>query len=128
MKFSLFSLGLYSTASLIGIIFSGQTIVSAQCVVADVAVQAAIDGSKNPARQTNQVDVVNDGQSCTGNRSVSRSTQIHVGGTGDVTQERRSTHRVSGGSNSKNRKGGPTVVVPVGVQVDVDNPADRLRH
>ena len=128
MKFSLFSLGLYSIASLIGIASSGQTIASAQCVLADVAVQAAIDGSKRPARQTNQVDIVNDNRPCTGNSSVSTSTQVHVGGTGDVTQERRSTHHLSGGRNRQKGKGGPTVAVPVQVQVDVDNSADRLRY
>ena len=41
MKLSLWSLGLYSTASVIGILSSHQTTASAQCVAADVAVQTA---------------------------------------------------------------------------------------
>ena len=129
MKLSLLSLGLYSTASVIGILSSHQTIASAQCVVTDVAVQTAVHGSRTPARQTNQVDIVHDGKPCTGNSSVNTSSQVHLGGTEPVIQNRRSTHRLNGGSNNRrNRKGGKTVGIPVDVQVDVTNPADRLQR
>jgi hypothetical protein len=52
---------------------------------------------------------------------------VHVGGTGNVRQVRQSRHRIESQSGQNRRHGGgPTVVVPVEVQADVDNPADRL--
>ncbi|MDB9524648.1 hypothetical protein PN498_01495 [Oscillatoria sp. CS-180] len=64
--------------------------------------------------------------SCVGNTSVSTSRQLQVGGTGHVRQERQSRHRIEGGA-PESRPTGPTVAVPVEVQVDVYNPAERLR-
>ena len=100
---------------------------SAQCVVADVAIQAAITGSEEPAEQTNDVDIESDG-SCVGNTSVSTNRQIQVGETEPVRQERQSRHRLQGDPSEAEGSGGPTVTVPVEVQVDVYNPAERLRR
>ncbi|PSN19098.1 hypothetical protein C7271_09035 [filamentous cyanobacterium CCP5] len=100
---------------------------SAQCVVADVAIQANISGSRTPAEQINAVDVDREG-GCVGNTSVSTSRQIQVGGTGPVRQERQSRHRIRGSQTGTSGTGGPTVVVPVEAQVDVYNPAERLRR
>ncbi|HIK45883.1 MAG TPA: hypothetical protein IGR64_13520 [Leptolyngbyaceae cyanobacterium M65_K2018_010] len=100
---------------------------SAQCVVADVAIQAAIHGGENPAQQSNDV-VIDAPQQCVGNTSVHSSRQVQVGGTGEVRQVRQSRHQISSqSSGARNPVTGPTVAVPVGVQVDVYNPADRLR-
>ncbi|WP_017296813.1 hypothetical protein [Nodosilinea nodulosa] len=107
---------------------------SAQCVVADVAIQAAIHGGDQPAEQVNDVAIDADGP-CVGNTSVSTSRQIQVGGTGEVHQIRQSHHQIRGSGSSGTTAGatprtvsGPTVAVPVNVQVDVYNPADRLRR
>jgi hypothetical protein len=97
--------------------------VSAQCVMADVAVQAAIHGSRQPAQQSNDVEMQSSGP-CRGNTSVNTSKQVQVGGTGPVVQERRSRHQLE---NEGDGPAGPTVAVPVGVQVDVYNPAEQLR-
>ena len=126
MKFALFSLGLFSFSSFLTLASSWSQSASAQCVMADVAIQVAVDGSEEPAQQSNQVEMLSDGP-CTGNTSVSTSRQIHVGGEGEVRQERRSRHQLRGDDDSRTGVNGPTVAVPVEVQVDVYNPADRLR-
>ena len=126
MKFALFSLGLLSFSSFLTLATSVNQVAFAQCVIADVAIQVAVDGSEEPAQQNNEVEMMSDGP-CTGNTSVSTSRQIHVGGTGEVRQERRSRHQIRGDGDSQTGVNGPTVAVPVEVQVDVYNPADRLR-
>ncbi len=100
---------------------------SATCVVADVAIQAAIHGGDRPAEQVNDVAIDADGP-CSGNTSVSTSRQVQVGGTGEVRQVRQSRHQIRGSDQVGQNASGPTVAVPVGVQVDVYNPADRLRR
>jgi hypothetical protein len=100
---------------------------SATCVVADVAIQAAIHGGDTPAEQVNDVAIDADGP-CSGNTSVSTSRQVQVGGTGDVRQVRQSRHQIRGSEGASQGVSGPTVAVPVGAQVDVYNPADRLRR
>ncbi len=99
----------------------------AQCVVADVAIQAAITGAQQPAEQSNNVEI-DTGNSCVGNTSVSTSRQVQVGGTGPVRQTRQSRHRLQSTSETPTNANGPTVAVPVEVQVDVYNPAERLRQ
>ncbi|NEQ45326.1 MAG: hypothetical protein F6K00_18035 [Leptolyngbya sp. SIOISBB] len=100
----------------------------AQCVVADVAVQTAVTGSRQPTEQINEVDIEAEG-ACVGNTSVSTSRQVQVGGTGQVRQTRQSRHRIRGqASESASPVTGPTVAVPVEVQVDVYNPAEQLRR
>jgi hypothetical protein len=121
-----------SRALLLGLFTGGACLslmpsAAAQCVVADVSIQAAIDGSTAPAEQTNQVEA-DAPESCVGNTSVHTSRQVHVGGTDNVRQVRQSRHQIEETQPSSRRRGqGPAVVVPVEVQVDVDNPADRLR-
>lgn len=122
LKLSTLPLGLLALT----VFFSIPKAAMAQCVVADVSIQAAIDGSDAPAEQVNDVAVdAEDG--CVGNTSVHTNRQIHVGGTEPVQQIRRSNHQIRNGGDSQNRQT-PTVVVPVEVQVDVDNPADRLQQ
>lgn len=100
---------------------------SATCVVADVAIQAAIHGGDTPAEQVNDVTIDADGP-CQGNTSVSTSRQVQVGGTGNVRQVRQSRHQIRGSADATQGVSGPTVTVPVEVQVDVYNPAERLRR
>ena len=126
MKFAFFSLGLLSFSSVLTVASTVNQVAIAQCVMADVAIQVAVHGSEKPAQQTNDVEMVSDGP-CTGNTSVSASRQIHVGGTDEVRQDRSSRHQISGDRNNRTGMNGPTVAVPVEVQVDVDNPAYRLR-
>lgn len=102
---------------------------SAQCVVADVSIQAAIHGGP-PAEQVNDVAIDAEDR-CVGNTSVSTNRQIQVGGTGEVRQTRQSRHQLRGSEPSgqgASSVSGPTVAVPVNVQVDVYNPAERLRR
>ncbi|MGF1566845.1 MAG: hypothetical protein ACFCVD_02020 [Nodosilinea sp.] len=93
----------------------------------DVSIQAAIHGSDTPAEQTNNVDISTPGR-CVGNTSVHTNRQVQVGGTGQVRQSRQSRHHIQESqSNPTAPAQGPTVAVPVEVQVDVYNPAERLR-
>lgn len=116
-----FGLGLLWAGALVSFVPGA----SAQCVVADVAIQAAIHGGDQPAEQVNDVAIDAAGP-CVGNTSVSTSRQVQVGGTGEVRQYRQSRHQIRGSDRAG--RGGPTVAVPVEVQVDVYNPADRLRR
>ena len=93
---------------------------SAQCVMTDVSAQVAIRGSKRPAHQENNVDMQDSGN-CRGNSTTQTSTQVYEG-SGEANQVRNSNHSVGGGEGN-GVPGGPTVKVPVGVQVDVYNPA-----
>lgn len=97
----------------------------AQCVAADVSVQVAVNGSRQPAQQSNDVDFSQSG-ACRGNSSISTSRQIQVGGTGQVVQERQSRHRFQG-DPSDTDPGGSAVFIPVGVDVDVYNAGEKLR-
>lgn len=124
-KHAIGSLSLLSIATLLALAIPETRPAAAQCVIADVAVQTAITGSQKPAKQSNQVTIDRRG-SCSGNSSVSVGQQVQVGGTGPVVQERRSHHRIDGTSRNETGVNGPTVAVPVQVQVDVYNAADRF--
>lgn len=56
-----------------------------------------------------------------GNSSVSVGQQVQVGGTGQVIQQRQSHHRIEGNALNETGVKGPTVAIPVQVQVDVYN-------
>ncbi|MEO1402268.1 MAG: hypothetical protein AAFV72_13635 [Cyanobacteria bacterium J06635_1] len=139
MKSVLCLLGLLTASPLLAVAISFDQTALAQCVVTDVGVQVAVHGSRQRAQQINDVDVEHP-QQCRGNTVTSRGTQVHVGGTAPVRQERRVRHRIESGSGSGQQNGrqngrqrdpgsgGGTVVIPVEVQVDVDNAADRVRY
>jgi hypothetical protein len=93
---------------------------SAQCVMTDVSAQVAIRGSKRPSHQENNVDMQDSGN-CSGNSTTQTSTQVYAG-SDEANQVRNSRHSVGGGEGNGG-PGGPTVKVPVGVKVDVYNPA-----
>lgn len=127
MKKAFFSLSSLSVFTLLTLASSSIAPVSAQCVLADVAVQASINGSGQPAQQTNDVDLQSTGP-CTGNSIVNTGVQVDAGGTNDVIQKRTSSQSLSGGTGNGTGINGPTVKIPVSVQVDVDNPASRLSY
>jgi len=121
------SLSLLAMATLSTLLWPSNRPVAAQCVITDVAVQTAITGSQKPAKQSNQVTIERRG-ACNGTSSVSVGQQVQVGGTGQVVQQRQSQHRIEGTSRNETGVQGPTVAIPVQVQVDVYNAADRLQH
>ncbi len=127
IKRTIGSLSFLSIATLLALAVPESRPVAAQCVIADVAVQTAITGSQKPAKQSNQVTMERRG-SCSGNSSVSVGQQVQVGGTGQVVQQRQSHHRIEGTSRNEAGVQGPTVAIPVQVQVDVYNAADRLQQ
>ncbi len=119
---------LFRTLSLVavcsGALWGGTVLpAEARCVVTDVGVQVAVRGSRNPARQSNDVEVASNGR-CEGNRSTNTSRQVYVGDSDNVTQERRSRHQLDGSG----RRGRDPMVIPVNVQVDVYNAAERYRR
>jgi hypothetical protein len=121
MKLPLFSLSLLSvSACLIFAPFTAPS-ASAQCVIADPSVQLAIRDPDIPAQQSNKVNMQTEG-SCTGNVSVSPNVQLGVNPTGGVSQNRTSSHNLSGGTGNATGISGPTIAVPVNTQVDVPFP------
>jgi len=95
---------------------------SAQCVMTDVSIQAAVRGSRQPAQQTNRTDLQSEG-ACVGNTITQTSTQVYTGSADRVIQQRTSSQRLQGGTSNRAGVAGPTIKVPVQVQVDVYNPA-----
>jgi hypothetical protein len=93
---------------------------SAQCVMTDVSVQVAIRGSRHPANQQNNVDMQDSGH-CRGNAITQTNTQVYAGSADQVNQIRNSHQGVSGDDGGG--AGGSAIKVPVGVKVDVYNPA-----
>jgi hypothetical protein len=114
-------LGWLSSGALLPILpaFTGSA--AAQCVMTDVSVQVAVRGSRQPSRQSNDVDLQNEG-GCSGNSITQVGTQVYTG-SGRANQQRTSRQRITGGRGNGTGINGPTIKVPVGVQVDVYNPA-----
>lgn len=119
MKFRWFPLSLISATAL-GFVPTLTPSASAQCVMADVSVQAAIRGER-PAEQSNQVEMQSSG-SCVGNTTTQTNTQVYTG-SDRVVQQRKSRQYIQGGKGNPTGVNGPIIRVPVGVQVDVYNPA-----
>jgi hypothetical protein len=113
-------LSLLSASAVFSGAFGSIAPASAQCVMTDVSVQVAVRGSKHPAHQENNVDMQAPGR-CSGNSITQTGTQVYTGSADQVNQIRNSHQSLDGGS--QNGRGGSTVKVPVGVKVDVYNPA-----
>lgn len=120
------SLGLLSVSTLLTLATTTTKPAFAVCTTTDVNVQVGI--SKDPAEQSNDVDVDRD-EDCFGNNSTNSSTQV---GKGDrVRQSRRSEHRQGGGANDKLRELGvetPNIDTGVDVRVNVPNAAGALQR
>lgn len=121
MKSILFLLGCLSSSALLPIspVFTHSA--TAQCVMTDVSVQVAVRGSRRPSRQSNNVDMQSQGR-CSGNAITQVGTQVYTG-SGRANQQRTSRQRINGGRGNGTGINGPTIKVPIGVQVDVYNPA-----
>lgn len=130
---SLCLFGLLTAAPLLAVASSLNTMAAARCVVTDVGVQVAVHGSRQPAQQVNEVEF-DRSQPCSGNTVNGLGRQIYVGGTEPVSQERNVRYQVQSDSENQGRRrrnsipDGPAMFIPVEVQVDVDNPAARLRY
>ena len=120
------SLGLFSVSTLLALATTTTKPAFAVCTTTDVNVQVGI--SKDPAEQSNDVDVDRD-EDCFGNNSTNSSTQV---GKGDrVRQSRGSEHRQGGGANDKLRELGvetPNIDTGVDVRVNVPNAAGALQR
>ncbi|MBE9004705.1 hypothetical protein IQ259_06580 [Fortiea sp. LEGE XX443] len=121
MRSKLLLLGWLSSSALLPILPAFTDSAAAQCVMTDVGVQVAVRGSRQPSRQSNNVDLQNQGQ-CSGNAITQVGTQVYTG-SGRANQQRTSRQRINGGRGNGTGINGPTIKVPVGVQVDVYNPA-----
>ena len=95
---------------------------SAQCVLTDVSVQVAVHGSRRPANQQNNVDMQNRGH-CSGNAITQTGTQVYAGSADEVNQIRNSRQNADDGKSYSGQPDNSTIKVPVGVKVDVYNPA-----
>ncbi len=126
MKIRKLALGLLSFSSFLPVGSLVADSAFAGCVMADVGIQYNISGSKKPTKRTNDVAFESDAP-CMGNTSVTTGIQGNVGGTEPVEQHRRVRHRMSGGGKNYPLQG-PTVAIPVEVQIDVYNAAERLKY
>ena len=126
MKLSYLPVGFFSIATLSSLLLLPITPASAQCVMADTNIQIAINGSRRPSDRTNDVSQRSNGP-CVGNTISTTNTQIQVGGTERARQYRSSNQEFNGGSGNPTGINIPAVKVPVNVQIDVYNAADRYR-
>ncbi|NJM67994.1 MAG: hypothetical protein HC851_21185 [Acaryochloris sp. RU_4_1] len=121
MKVKLLPIGLLPIPALLFGTLSWVSPASAQCVMTDVSTQVAIRGSRQPSQQENHVNMDSQGP-CSGNAITQTSTQVYEG-SGNARQIRNSRQTVKGQPDNGTGIDGPTIKVPVGVQVDVYSPA-----
>lgn len=127
MKSASLSVGLLSLATLSILTTLPVPHASAQCVMSDINFQSSIDGSRQPAIQTNDVQQGSTG-GCVGNTVNTTNVQSQTGGTERTTQRRQSIQQINGSSNSPTGINMEPVKIKTNVQIQVDNPADRLRR
>jgi hypothetical protein len=99
---------------------------SAQCVMNDTNIQLSMNGSGKRAEQSNDVKQASTG-GCVGNTVNTTNVQTQTGGTDRAIQRRQSTQQLNGSNDSPTGINMDPVKVKTNVQVDVDNPADRLK-
>jgi protein-disulfide isomerase len=125
MKYSHFlSLGLIS-ATLSAFAAMPVPQASAQCVMNDTNIQLSMNGSGKKAEQSSDVKQASNG-GCVGNTINTTNVQTQTGGTDRAVQRRQSSQQINGSNNSPTGINMEPVKVNTNVQVDVDNPADRL--
>jgi hypothetical protein len=127
MKASSYSTSLFSLATLAALVAFPVLQASAQCVASDINFQSSINGSGKPTDRTNNVNQGSTG-GCVGNTVNTTNVQSQTGGTDRATQRRQSTQQINGSSHSPAGSGQEPVKIKTNVQVNVDNPADRLRR
>jgi hypothetical protein len=100
---------------------------TAQCVMNDSNIQVNISGSRQPTKRTNNVSQGSTG-GCVGNTINTTNVQSSTGGTDPVTQNRSSNQQLNGSNNSPIGINMAPAKFKQNVQVDVYNPADRLKR
>lgn len=95
--------------------------------MSDINFQSSINGSRKPTDRTNDVSQGSTGN-CVGNSVNTTNVQHNVGGTDRATQHRQSTQQINGGNSSPTGTSIKPVKVKTNVQIDVDNPADRIKR
>lgn len=126
MKSSFLSIGLLSLATLSTLAALPTPQASAQCVMNDTNIQLSMNGSGKPTDRTNDVSQNSNG-ACVGNTVNSTNVQVQTGGKTRATQRRVSNQQINGGSNNPTGVNIPPVKTRQNIQIDVDNPADRLK-
>jgi hypothetical protein len=127
MKSSYISAALLSLATFSAVVTLSAPDVSAQCVMNDTNIQLGMNGSGKPADRTNDLTQGSTGN-CVGNSVNTTNVQVNTGGTERATQRRTSKQQINGGNSSPTGINLPPVKLHQNVQVDVDNPADRLKR
>jgi hypothetical protein len=127
MKSSYISAGLLSLATFSAVVALSAPHASAQCVMNDTNIQLSMNGSRKPTDRTNDVTQGSTGN-CTGNSINTTNVQVNTGGTERATQRRTSNQQINGGNSSPTGINLPPVKLNQNVQVDVDNPVDRLKR
>jgi hypothetical protein len=130
MKSSFLPIWLLSAATLLSALMTTLLPIrpaTAQCVMNDTNIQVTISGSRQPTKRTNNVSQGSTG-GCVGNTINTTNVQSNVGGTDPVTQNRQSNQQINGSNNSPTGINMAPVKFKQNVQVDVFNPADRLKR
>jgi Tfp pilus assembly protein PilV len=127
MKLSYLSAGLLSLATFSTLVTLSAPHASAQCVMNDINMQVSMNGSRKPTERTNDVTQGSTGN-CVGNSVTTTNVQTNVGGTDRAVQRRQSTQQINGGDSSPTGINMDPVKVKTNAQVDVDNPAARLKR
>ena len=126
MKSSPCAIGLLALATLSTFVSLPVPHASAQCVMNDTNIQVSISGARKPSERTNNVRQASTG-GCVGNTVNTTNVQVNTGGTERAVQRRTSNQQVNGSDDSPTGINMPPVKLHQNVQIDVDNPADRLR-
>jgi hypothetical protein len=125
MKSSFPLISLLAMATLSALVALPVRQASAQCVMNDTNIQMTIGGSRQATDRTNNVAQGSTG-GCVGNTANTVNVQSNVGGTERATQRRQSTQQINGSNDSPIGINMAPVKLRQNVQIDVDNPADRL--
>jgi hypothetical protein len=124
MKFTYLSLGLavIGTCSTFAALPANRA--SAQCVMNDIGIGVAINGSRTPTDRTNNV-AQNSNGGCVGNTINTTGVQVQTGGTSPVRQTRTVNQTINGSNNSPTGVNLSPVKTRTNVGVDVFTPANR---
>jgi hypothetical protein len=124
---SYLSIGLLSLATLSAAVTLPVAPAHAQCIMNDTNLQVSINGSRKPTDRTNNVSQGASGN-CVGNAVNTTNVQVNTGGTDRATQRRQSSQQINGDNHSSTGVNLPPVKFRQNVQIDVYNPADRLKR
>jgi hypothetical protein len=124
MKFTSLSLGIAAIATCSTFAALPAHRVSAQCVMNDISIGVAINGSSTPTNRQSRVTQNSNG-GCVGNTVNTTGVQVQTGGTSPVTQTRTVNQTINGKNNSPTGVNLSPVKTRTNVGVDVYNPAAR---